>query len=398
MCLVSITAASPFYQVQLNLGGVPDGVTPYSTVDGSVAPLVYYLAPETTGTGLLTGQVLGNDFISISGHSGTYYTVTIMDLRSQAIVYNANFEIVGATFDLDTEPPLSEVPPPNISLTPNPPFYTPPGNLPGPGSPAGDDFSCSVTIGVPDPDSQVRLVLSGVPDGVIPYNTIDGSVAEYVYWFSPLEPFTGIVTGEILGNDRISINGMSGTYYTVSIIDMSTGIVLYEATFEVVGSTYALTPANALTQAPIPNVNPLPGITTYVSKTYVDTQDAATLAAAEVYSDSGDTTLQNEIDTISLTPGPAGPQGPKGDKGDKGDPGTDGTNGTNGTNGIDGTNGTNGTDGAQGIQGIQGIQGDKGDKGDTGDTGPAGPAPIGSGNEVIATPADGSSGVSALRS
>src|ERR1035437_7743649 len=41
--------------------------------------------------------------------------------------------------------------------------------------------------------------------------------------------------------------------------------------------------------------------------------------------------------------------------------------------------------------------GSGGGTGPTGPTGPAGPAPTGSGNKVIATPADGSSGVSALR-
>ena len=48
-------------------------------------------------------------------------------------------------------------------------------------------------------------------------------------------------------------------------------------------------------------------------------------------------------------------------------------------------NGAPGATGSEGIQGIQGVQG------------PAGPSPTGSGNKILATPADGSSGVSGLR-
>ena len=55
--------------------------------------------------------------------------------------------------------------------------------------------------------------------------------------------------------------------------------------------------------------------------------------------------LQDQIDTIELTPGPAGPTGPAG---------ADGTNGTNGTNGADGV------DGAQGPVGVTGSSGEDG--------------------------------------
>lgn len=75
-------------------------------------------------------------------------------------------------------------------------------------------------------------------------------------------------------------------------------------------------------------------------------------------------------------PGPAGPTGPKGDKGDTGDAGATG---------------------ATGATGPAGATGPTGPTGPQGPTGPAGPAPSGSGNKVLATPADGSSGVSALR-
>lgn len=64
--------------------------------------------------------------------------------------------------------------------------------------------------------------------------------------------------------------------------------------------------------------------------------------------------VNQQIQNISLTPGP---QGLKGDKGDKGDPGTQG---------IQGVKGDKGDKGDAGVQGIQGVKGDKGDKGDTG--------------------------------
>jgi hypothetical protein len=68
-----------------------------------------------------------------------------------------------------------------------------------------------------------------------------------------------------------------------------------------------------------------------------------------------------------------------------------------GPQGIQGIQGIQGTTGATGSTGAKGDTGDAGAAGTTGATGPAGPAPTGSGNKVLATPADGSSGAAALR-
>lgn len=94
--------------------------------------------------------------------------------------------------------------------------------------------------------------------------------------------------------------------------------------------------------------------------------------------------LQKQINNISLTPGPQGIKGDTGLQGPVGPQGISGINGTNGKNGADGingsqglkgdtgergiagTNGTNGKDGINGIDGLQGAQGEKGDKGDAG--------------------------------
>jgi len=69
--------------------------------------------------------------------------------------------------------------------------------------------------------------------------------------------------------------------------------------------------------------------------------------------------LQNQIDTIQLTPGP---QGPKGDKGDTG------------AQGAQGIQGVKGDTGAQGVQGVRGNTGNTGAQGPKGDTGPQGAA------------------------
>jgi len=92
---------------------------------------------------------------------------------------------------------------------------------------------------------------------------------------------------------------------------------------------------------------------------------------------AGLSALQQQVDTIELTPGPVGPQGPAGSdgaQGPQGIPGNDGINGTNGIDGKDGINGTNGIDGTNGTNGAQGIQGAPGVNGIDGATGPQGPS------------------------
>ncbi len=76
------------------------------------------------------------------------------------------------------------------------------------------------------------------------------------------------------------------------------------------------------------------------------------------------TDLQNQIDTIELTPGPKGDTGPAGPQGPKGDTGATGATGPQGPKGDTGLTGAKGDTGATGPQGP---------KGDTGNTGPQGP-------------------------
>lgn len=124
MTQVSVTVASVYYQVQFVLAGVPTGVTPLSTIDGSIPSTLSYMFPTIPlGTGLLTGSILGNDRISINGTSGTYYTVTVTDSRSKNVLSQANYEILGDTFNIDTATPILTIPIPGVNPVPESATY-----------------------------------------------------------------------------------------------------------------------------------------------------------------------------------------------------------------------------------------------------------------------------------
>ncbi len=72
---------------------------------------------------------------------------------------------------------------------------------------------------------------------------------------------------------------------------------------------------------------------------------------------AGLASLQTQVDTIELTPGPQGEQGPTGADG------ATGATGPQGEEGIPGSNGSDGNDGAQGPQGSEGPQGPAGNDG-----------------------------------
>lgn len=104
--------------------------------------------------------------------------------------------------------------------------------------------------------------------------------------------------------------------------------------------------------------------------------------------------IQQRLNTISLTPGPAGadgadgadgatgpagptgatgPQGPAGPQGATGPAGSNGADGIDGVDGVDGATGPTGPQGPKGDTGVQGPAGPTGSTGATGATGPAGP-------------------------
>lgn len=105
------------------------------------------------------------------------------------------------------------------------------------------------------------------------------------------------------------------------------------------------------------------------------------LAALEAKSkiDTSQFATKEELQSISLTPGPQGlqglqgPPGPKGDAGERGPKGTDGLQGPIGPQGLQGERGLDGQPGPRGEQGQRGERGEPGPKGDIGPTGPQGP-------------------------
>lgn len=129
--------------------------------------------------------------------------------------------------------------------------------------------------------------------------------------------------------------------------------------------------------------------------TYDDSEVIRRLALLEAKPepDTSQFATKEEVQNISLTPGP------KGDRGDPGPQGVPGEIGPQGLQGLQGPPGPKGADGAQGIQGERGPQGDigpqglqgergqdgqpgprgeRGEQGPIGQTGPAGPqGPVG---------------------
>lgn len=86
--------------------------------------------------------------------------------------------------------------------------------------------------------------------------------------------------------------------------------------------------------------------------------------------------LQQQIDTIELTPGPPGPQGatgPQGPEGPAGPPGPEGPQGPQGEQGLTGATGPQGPEGPAGPPGPEGPQGEQGLTGERGPQGPEGP-------------------------
>ena len=88
--------------------------------------------------------------------------------------------------------------------------------------------------------------------------------------------------------------------------------------------------------------------------------------------DTSQFATKEELQNISLTPGP------KGDRGEPGPPGVAGETGPKGTDGLQGPQGLQGIQGERGRDGEPGPRGERGEQGPAGSPGPAGPqGPIG---------------------
>lgn len=111
MTKVSITIPTDTCQVHFELQGIPDSVVPTGP-GGFPAALHAYMHPINTlpGSSICNGLILGNDAISISGHTGTYYLVSVIDYRTSIIRRQAMFNITGEEVNLDTLTPVLEAP------------------------------------------------------------------------------------------------------------------------------------------------------------------------------------------------------------------------------------------------------------------------------------------------
>lgn len=135
--------------------------------------------------------------------------------------------------------------------------------------------------------------------------------------------------------------------------------------------------------------------------TYDDSEVIRRLALLEAKQiDTSGFATKEELQNISLTPGPKGDRGDPGPQGIQGEVGPQGLQGLQGPIGPKGDTGPRGADGLQGIQGERGQDGQPGPKGDIGprgergEQGPAGlPGPVGPRGPIGLTGPKGADGV-----
>ena len=143
------------------------------------------------------------------------------------------------------------------------------------------------------------------------------------------------------------------------------------------------------------------------STAYDDSEIIKRLAKLEAKPeiDTSQFATKEELQNISLTPGPKGergdpgPQGNPGEIGPQGLQGPPGPKGDTGERGPQGDIGPKGADGLQGPQGLQGLQGERGrdgepgPRGERGEQGPAGlPGPVGPQGPIGLTGSKGENG------
>ena len=130
--------------------------------------------------------------------------------------------------------------------------------------------------------------------------------------------------------------------------------------------------------------------------TYDDSEVIRRLALLEAKSepDTSQFATKEELQNISLTPGPKGDKGEPGPQGTPGDVGPQGLPGLQGPPGPKGETGERGPQGDIGPQGLQGERGQDGQTGPRGEQGPAGlPGPIGPQGPIGLTGPKGADGV-----
>lgn len=130
--------------------------------------------------------------------------------------------------------------------------------------------------------------------------------------------------------------------------------------------------------------------------TYDDSEVIRRLALLEAKPeiDTSKFATKEELQTISLTPGPKGDRGEPGPQGNQGDIGPQGLQGLQGPPGPKGADGLQGPQGLQGIQGERGLDGQPGPRGERGEQGPIGQTgPVGPQGPIGLTGPKGADGV-----
>lgn len=121
------------------------------------------------------------------------------------------------------------------------------------------------------------------------------------------------------------------------------------------------------------------------------------LLEAKPEPDTSQFATKEELQNISLTPGPPGPPGERGENGPQGPQGLQGLQGLPGPQGNQGERGLDGQPGPRGEQGLTGQPGPKGDigpRGERGEQGPTGlPGPVGPQGPIGLTGPKGADGV-----
>lgn len=138
------------------------------------------------------------------------------------------------------------------------------------------------------------------------------------------------------------------------------------------------------------------------SDAYDDSEVIRRLALLEAKTeiDTSGFATKEELQNISLTPGPKGDPGPQGNPGEVGPQGLQGPPGPKGETGERGPQGDTGPKGSDGLQGPIGPQGLQGERGQDGQTGPRGeqgptglPGPVGPQGPIGLTGPKGADGV-----
>lgn len=112
------------------------------------------------------------------------------------------------------------------------------------------------TITVPTSTAQVKLELQGISGGITALGPNDVP-APLLYYMQPIAPPPGqpvVAEGFILGNDLITLNGISGlTYYLVTVFDPVEDNTIYsEAFYFISGQTADLDTQLSISEGDLP--------------------------------------------------------------------------------------------------------------------------------------------------